>query len=197
MWQAVCQDYSFLLPIVCRLIICWGCIQSIFSLSFVGDSCWRIGWVGGIPDVPLFTLTCLLVLSKSSTKISPGPSTSPEGGCGERWKCLPQIHHFLFASLFFLHLTWQVCWAGMVCESIPRQSMPRQLAGAEHRCVDRLQINSHTALAQVACHFRRGGMGKWEENCAKKKYSGTFLNRPLTCNPSSLVRVCIRDVSMW
>lgn len=40
--------------------------------------------MGGIPDVPLFTLACPLVLSKSSTKISPGPSPSPEGGCGER-----------------------------------------------------------------------------------------------------------------
>lgn len=198
MWQAECQDYSFLLSIVCRLWEFSGAAfkASLVSLSFVGGSCWRVGWAGGTPDVPLFALICLLILAKSSTKISPGPSASPKGWCGERWKCLPQIHNFLFASLFFLRLTWQVCWAGMVCGSIPRQSMPRQLAGAEHRCVDRLQINSHTALVQVTCHFRGGGMGKREENCTKK-YSGTFLNRPLSCNPSSLVCVFIRDVSMW
>lgn len=40
------------------------------------------------------------------------------------------------------------------------------------------------------------GWGSEKKIAQKKKYSGTFLNRPLTCNPSSLVRVCIRDVSM-
>lgn len=33
--------------------------------------------------------------------------------------------------------------------------MTRQRARAEHQCVDRLQINSHTALALVTCHFRK------------------------------------------
>lgn len=74
------------------------------------------------------------------------------------------------------------------------------MARAEHRCADPLQINSHAAPAQVTCHCSRegGGMDGWMDGELRgklhKKYSGTFLNRPFMCSPSSLTRMCILDV---
>lgn len=79
--------------------------------------------------------------------------------------------------------------------------MMQQLARAEHRCTERLQINSHTALAQVTCHFsREGWMDEWLDGELRgklhKKYSGTFLNRPLICSSSSLTHTFILHVRL-
>lgn len=156
-------------------LACWTSVSAIdrnlISLTFVGGY-WQRIWGGRgkwIPAAP-FLLTLLLALSKSSTEVSPCPSTSPEGGCEERWKCLLQIRNFLLTSLLSLHLPCQMCWEEMVCKSILRQSMTWQLARAEHQYVDRLQINSYTALALVTSRFRRREgrrEGKWEENYRK------------------------------